>query len=80
MSNKLPKKQRKISFMKDLNKDWKQYTKNINTMLEEENYNIPNSKRAYIKRRRKGCDDSICEFIKDELDKLEKMIDDIMND
>jgi hypothetical protein len=63
-----------------LNKDWNKYIKNINTMLEEENYNIPNSNRVYIRRRQKGCDDSICDIIKDELDKLEKIIDDIMND
>ena len=49
-------------------------------MLEEENYNIPKSKKAFIRRRQKGCDDSICDIIKDELDKLEKIIDDIMND
>lgn len=74
------KKQRHVSIMRDLNKDWNNYIKSINTILEEENYNIPNSNITFIIRRKKSCDVSMCDIIEDELDKLTKMIDDILKD
>ena len=74
------KKQRHVSIMRDLNKDWNNYIKSINTILEEENYNIPNSNITFIIRRKKSCDVSMSDIIEDELDKLTKMIDDILKD
>lgn len=74
------KKQRQKSIIRDLNKAWNNYIKIIDTLLEEENYNIPNSKKTFIRRRKKGCDDSICNILDDELDKLAKMIDDILKE
>lgn len=66
------------SLMRDLNKDWNNYIKNINTILEEENYVIPKSKITFIIRRKRGCDDSICDIIEEELYKLSKLVDDIL--
>jgi len=68
------------SITRELNKDWNNYTRKVDAILEEVNCNVPKSRITFIIRRKKGCDDSVCSIINDELNKLSKIIDDIVND
>ena len=64
------------SVIKELNKEWRDYTKKIDSMISVENIRAQKNV-TFIIRRKKGCDVSLCDIIEGELRKLEKMIDNI---
>lgn len=63
-------------FIKELNKDWSDYTKRVDSMIDIENIRAQKNRR-FIIRRRKNCDISLCDIIESEMKKLDKLLDDI---
>jgi hypothetical protein len=63
-------------FIKELNKEWRDYTKKIDSMISVENIRAQKNV-TFIIRRRKNCDVSLCDIIESEMKKLDKLLDDI---
>jgi hypothetical protein len=64
------------SDIKELNKEWRDYTKQIDSIFDGEN--IRTQKNViFVIRRRKGCDVSLCDIVEAEMKKLDKLLDDI---
>ena len=59
-----------------MNKEWRDYTKKVDGLIEVRNTKTQKNV-TFIIRRKKGCDVSLCDIIEGELRKLEKMIDNI---
>lgn len=62
------------SVIKELNKEWRDYTKKIDSMINDENIRTQKNV-TFIIRRKKGCDVSLCDIIEAEMKKLEQLID-----
>lgn len=62
------------SIINELNKEWRVYTKRVDSLIEGEVTKPPNSV-TFIIRRKKGCDDSLCDIFEAELKKLERLLD-----
>ena len=64
------------SLMKKLNKEWREYTKQIDEIIGSQD--IPLQKNVtFIIRRRKGCNISLGDILESELKKLDKIIDEL---
>jgi galactose-1-phosphate uridylyltransferase len=64
------------TLIKELNKNWKDYTKKIDDIVDVENTKMQRSV-TFIIRRKKGCNVSLCDIIETELKKLEFLLDNI---
>jgi ribulose bisphosphate carboxylase small subunit len=62
------------SVIKELNKEWRDYTKKIDSMISVENIRAQKNV-TFIIRRKKGCDVSLCDIIEAEMKKLEQLLD-----
>lgn len=62
--------------MKKLNKEWRNYTKQIDEIIGNQDIHIQKNV-TYIIRRRKGCDISLCDIFEGELKKLDIILDEI---
>jgi hypothetical protein len=60
------------SFIKRLNKEWREYTKQVEEIIGTGQKNI-----TVVIRRRKGCSIPLCDIFEIELEKLSKIIDEI---
>ena len=63
-------------FIKELNKEWRDYTKRVDSVIDLENIRTQKNV-TFIIRRKKGCDVSLCDIIEAEMKKLDKLLDDI---
>jgi hypothetical protein len=64
------------SFMKELNKEWRAYTKQIDAIIDNENIH---KNVTFVIRRKKGYNVSLCDIITDELKIMDKILDKINN-
>ena len=64
------------SFIKELNKSWKDYTKKIDDIIGVENIKTQRNV-TFIIRKKKGCNLSLCDIIESELKNLEFLLDNI---
>jgi len=62
------------SVIKELNKEWRDYTKQIDSIFDGENIRAQKNV-TFIIRRRKGCDVSLCDIVEAEMKKLEQLLD-----
>lgn len=62
--------------MKRLNKEWRNYTKQIDEIIGNQDIHIQKNV-TFIIRRRKGCDISLSDILEDELKKLDRILDEI---
>jgi hypothetical protein len=62
------------SIIKELNKEWRDYTNHIDSMFDGENIKAQKNV-TFIIRRRKGCDVSLCDIVEAEMKKLEHLLD-----
>jgi hypothetical protein len=60
--------------MKDLNKEWREYTRQINNIISGENIHLQKNV-THIIRIKKGSGVSLCDIAEDELKKMDKIID-----
>ena len=61
-------------FIKELNKEWRDYTKKIDNMIDVENIRTQKNV-TFIIRRKKGCNVSLCDIVEAEMKKLEQLLD-----
>lgn len=62
------------SVINELNKDWREYTKIVDSMIDVK-YTKTQKNVTFIIRRKKGCDVSLCDIIESEMKKLEQLLD-----
>jgi galactose-1-phosphate uridylyltransferase len=62
------------SIISELNKEWRNYTKRVDSLIEGE-VTKPQNSVTFIIRRRKGCDVSLSDIFEAELKKLEHLLD-----
>ena len=67
------------SIMKELNKEWRDYTRKVDNIFDDENIRLQKNV-TFIIRRKKGCDVSFCDIIEDELKKMDKILDALNKD
>ncbi len=66
------------SIMKELNKEWRDYTRKVDNIFVNENIRIQRNV-TFIIRMKKGSDVSFCDIIEDELKKMDKLLDVLNN-
>ena len=64
------------SLMKKLNKEWREYTKQIDEIIGSQ-YTPEQKNVTFIIRRRKGCNIPLGDILEGELKKLDKIIDEL---
>jgi hypothetical protein len=64
------------SIIKELNKEWRDYKKKADSLIDGE---ITKTQKniTFIIRRKKGCDVPLCDIIEYEMKKLEHLLDNI---
>jgi hypothetical protein len=60
--------------MRKLNKEWREYTRQIDSMIANENIKLQKNV-TFVIRIKKGSDVSLCDIFEAELKKMEKTID-----
>ena len=60
--------------MKELNKEWRKYTRQIDSMIATENIQLQKNV-TFVIRIKKGSGVSLCDILEAELKKMEKTID-----
>jgi hypothetical protein len=67
------------SIIRELNKEWREYTRQIDDIINSENIQIQKN-LTFIIRIKKGCGVSLCDIIEDELKKIDKILDVLNNE
>ena len=62
------------SIIKELNKEWRNYTRKVDNIIDTENIRIQKNV-TFIIRIKKGSNVSFCDIIEDELKKMDKLLD-----
>jgi hypothetical protein len=65
--------------MKELNKEWRKYTRQIDNIISNENIQLQKNV-TFIIRIKKGSGVSLCDILEAELKKMDKIIDMLIND
>jgi hypothetical protein len=64
------------NIIKELNKEWREYTKRVDGLIEVKPTKTQKNV-TFIIRRKKGCNISLCDIFEDEIKKLQQMLDNI---
>jgi hypothetical protein len=62
------------SIIKELNKEWREYTRKVDNIIDNENIHIQKN-ITFIIRVKKNGGVSLCDIIEDELKKIDKLLD-----
>jgi hypothetical protein len=71
-------KKEKNTLIKELNKEWRMFEKQVESIIKDEIKSKPSSV-SFIIRRSKKCEISLCDILESELKKLDLRLDEIKN-
>ncbi len=72
------RKKEKNTLIKELNKEWRMFEKQVESIIKDEIKSKPSSV-SFIIRRSKKCEISLCDILESELKKLDLRLDEIKN-